>query len=516
MKRNILLSVLLFITTTLISLSFCACNNDDFKPQAGNTSTSVGTSDHSSFSSTDNVSQSGGISDDPSISGQDASKSGGQSDSVFDEENNSSSDAQHDLPVGISVYAVKTEYFAGETVSANDLTVELNYDDQTHEKLSAFTIEYQTGDRFVYGDDHFTVVYGTFSEQVQITVSADNLKISDVYNSVIGGYLDAGDTATQISYLLNYSGQEYDKQKINVSWRKISGASSYVFRLSLSEDFSSAITKKSNTYEAFFGTLIPNTEYYAYAEALNNNGEVISRSETCAIKAETKHTVRQVTVEGMTNVRDLGGWSAMGGNVIGYGLIYRGSNLVNITENGKNVLKNELGIKTEIDQRFRSIGHRDVLGALMHLQIDRHSFGDFWIEDDGIYLYTSDSMAGFLCDNLIRISSLSVSFERIDEHPAQTFYTREFEAVITSERADSIVAALAKVSRSEAQRMIRQDKVQLNHRPLVEPDELCDNDCTISIRGAGRFRYLGVVRRTRKDRIVVRFSQDIQGKERGA
>ncbi len=173
-------------------------------------------------------------------------------------------------------------------------------------------------------------------------------------------------------------------------------------------------------------------------------------------------------------------------------------------------------IRTEIDQRFRSIGHRDVLGTLMHLQIDRHSFGDFWIEENGIYIYTSDSMAGFLCDNLIRISSLSVSFERIDEHPCQTFYTREFEAVITSERADSIVAALAKVSRSEAQRMIRQDKVQLNHRPLVEPDELCDNDCTISIRGAGRFRYLGVVRRTRKDRIVVRFSQDIQGKERGA
>lgn len=172
-------------------------------------------------------------------------------------------------------------------------------------------------------------------------------------------------------------------------------------------------------------------------------------------------------------------------------------------------------IKAEIDQRFCSIGHRDVLGSLMHLQIDRHSFGDFWIEQNCIYLYTSDSMASFLCENLIRIASLSVSFEKIEEHPVQQFYTREFEAVVPSVRIDSIVAVLAKVSRSEAQRMIRQDKVQMNHRPLVEPDELCDNDCTISIRGTGRFRYLGVVRKTRKDRIVVRFSQDIQGKEQG-
>jgi len=170
-------------------------------------------------------------------------------------------------------------------------------------------------------------------------------------------------------------------------------------------------------------------------------------------------------------------------------------------------------IKADIDQRFRSIGHRDVLGALMHLQIDRHSFGDFWIEQNCIYLYTSESMATFLCENLIRIASLSVSFEKIDERPVQQFYTREFEAVVPSERIDSIVAVLAKVSRSEAQRMIRQDRVQMNHRPLVEPDELCDNDCTISIRGTGRFRYLGIVRKTRKDRIVVKFSQDIQGKE---
>ena len=170
-------------------------------------------------------------------------------------------------------------------------------------------------------------------------------------------------------------------------------------------------------------------------------------------------------------------------------------------------------IKAEIDQRFRSIGHRDVLGALMHLQIDRHSFGDFWIEQDCIYLYTSDSMASFLCENLIRISSLNVSFEKTEEHPVQQFYTREFEAVVPSARIDSIVAVLAKISRSEAQRMIRQERVQMNHRALVEPDELCDNDCTISIRGTGRFRYLGIVRKTRKDRIVVRFSQDIQGKE---
>ena len=56
---------------------------------------------------------------------------------------------------------------------------------------------------------------------------------------------------------------------------------------------------------------------------------------------------------------------------------------------------------------------------------------------------------------------------------------------------------------------IRQEKVQVNHRTLVNTAELCDNDSTISIRGSGRFTFRGVIRHTRKDRIVVGFSQDI-------
>jgi len=171
-------------------------------------------------------------------------------------------------------------------------------------------------------------------------------------------------------------------------------------------------------------------------------------------------------------------------------------------------------IIAEIDQRFRTISHRDVLGSLMSLQIDRHSFGDFWIEKDRIVLYASHQMAAFLCENLIRIASLSVRFEVSEEHPVQVFHRREFEAVVSSERMDVLIAALAGVSRSKAVQMIREGKVQLNHRPLVKPDEVCDNNSTISIRGSGRFHYLGVERRTRKDRMVVRFSQDIQEGER--
>ncbi len=166
-------------------------------------------------------------------------------------------------------------------------------------------------------------------------------------------------------------------------------------------------------------------------------------------------------------------------------------------------------LQADIDQRFRKISHRDILGALMHLQIDRHSFGDFWIEENHIYIYTSSLMAEFLIDNLIRISNLNVSFYLIEDHPEQKFQYKKVTAIVSSLRLDAIVASLAHISRTDAKHMITQGLVQVNHVTLVEPDELCNNNCTISIRGKGRFRYTGSVHKTKKDRIVVEFLESI-------
>ena len=164
-------------------------------------------------------------------------------------------------------------------------------------------------------------------------------------------------------------------------------------------------------------------------------------------------------------------------------------------------------MKADLDQRFRKIGHRDVHGALMHLGIERSTFGDFWIEEDAVYLYTSQSMVQFFEDHLNRINQLTVSFYPIDEHPVQHFETRKFTVVVASERMDAIVAGLSHVSRSKAREMIQQGLVQCDHVLLEAPDRTAYNNVTISIRGVGRFTFLGVEHNTRSGRIAAEFVQ---------
>ncbi|MCH4205553.1 MAG: YlmH/Sll1252 family protein [Solobacterium sp.] len=164
-------------------------------------------------------------------------------------------------------------------------------------------------------------------------------------------------------------------------------------------------------------------------------------------------------------------------------------------------------LEAKADQRFRRIGHSDILGALMHLQIDRSSFGDFWLEGDHLYLYTSAAMAPFLIDQLTRINQLSISLQITEERPVQVFHTKKITCVAASNRADALVAALAHVSRVAAKEMIHAGLVQFNHVSLEEPDQLCDNNVTISIRGIGRFTYIGTSHSTKSGRIAAEFLQ---------
>lgn len=69
---------------------------------------------------------------------------------------------------------------------------------------------------------------------------------------------------------------------------------------------------------------------------------------------------RNISVDGVVNVRDLGGWKTESGTRTKQGLIYRCGRLnessadtvnIEITEDGKNVMLGQLGIKSEIDLR---------------------------------------------------------------------------------------------------------------------------------------------------------------------
>ncbi len=160
------------------------------------------------------------------------------------------------------------------------------------------------------------------------------------------------------------------------------------------------------------------------------------------------------------------------------------------------------------DPRYKSLTHRDVLGALMHLGIERNRIGDLIVDQNRIYIICKRNLSEFIQSNLFQIGRCHVSFSL--DKDAQIHYTG-YEMInisVASLRVDAIVSALKHCSRSQSAAMINQGLIKVNDVVLEQNCQLCNNDF-VSIRGVGRFQFDEVSHTTKKGRLVLQFKKFI-------
>lgn len=163
---------------------------------------------------------------------------------------------------------------------------------------------------------------------------------------------------------------------------------------------------------------------------------------------------------------------------------------------------------SKFDNRFKKISHKDILGALMHLGIERETLGDLIVDENRIVIFCKESIRDFIIMNLTSIGRVRVQFEEVDSIEIHTPTTKEILVHASSTRLDCVVASLAHISRSEATRMIHHGLIKVNDIVLEENRQLCNNDF-VSIRKCGRFQYKDVQSTTKKGRYILRFEQFI-------
>lgn len=157
-----------------------------------------------------------------------------------------------------------------------------------------------------------------------------------------------------------------------------------------------------------------------------------------------------------------------------------------------------------IDKFSDQFTHRDFLGAMINLGIERNTLGDIFVKNNKGYVYCLDKIADYIIENLQKVKHTHVKCIIVDN--CQTEFTPTFEELritVASERIDAIIAALIKLSRSKTIELFRSKKVFINSR-LVEHNDykLCENDI-ISLRGYGKFIYIGIIQSTKKGKVVL-------------
>lgn len=155
----------------------------------------------------------------------------------------------------------------------------------------------------------------------------------------------------------------------------------------------------------------------------------------------------------------------------------------------------------EYNKKFEQLKHKDVLGALMHLGIDRSCFGDICKEP--LAFAVAQENAGYVEANLTQIKRAHIRLKPHDfSLPIVNQYRRK-EMVVSSLRLDKMIAALFGLSRAKAAEAIVGEFVKVNYKVIEQTDYLCNNYDIISFRKHGRVKIVVTDRRTRSDNFVV-------------
>lgn len=153
---------------------------------------------------------------------------------------------------------------------------------------------------------------------------------------------------------------------------------------------------------------------------------------------------------------------------------------------------------------FRTLSHRDYLGSILGLGLERDVLGDIFVMDEhNACLACKGEIADFLATNLTHVAGDTVRVTRLPSGTAPEIHRKSIPVrdTVASARLDCVVAALTNLSREKAQMAVRSGLVDLNYETVDACDAAVEPPCVLSVRGVGKFSVLSFDGETKKGRM---------------
>ncbi|BDF33933.1 photosystem II S4 domain protein [Lachnospiraceae bacterium] len=158
-----------------------------------------------------------------------------------------------------------------------------------------------------------------------------------------------------------------------------------------------------------------------------------------------------------------------------------------------------------VNRKFaEELTHRDYLGALMNLGIERCKLGDIIIDGGRTLLFAKEELAAYITGELTRIRHTTVQAEQCTAG-AFEYVPRyeELKGTVPSIRLDMVLSVAYPLSRSKLTAYIEGGKVYVNGKLITSNGCQLKEADRISIRGMGRLTYEGILSRTKKGRYMI-------------
>ena len=134
--------------------------------------------------------------------------------------------------------------------------------------------------------------------------------------------------------------------------------------------------------------------------------------------------------------------------------------------------------------------HRDFLGSLMSLGIERSTVGDILVFDSYAVVFVKSELADYIKQEITKIGRVGVRI--VDEDLIDFEYVSEYDELsftVSSLRLDVIVSAICSVSRDKSQQFIKSDLVSVNHKIENNNSKTLVVGDVITVRKFGKFVF---------------------------
>jgi len=145
-------------------------------------------------------------------------------------------------------------------------------------------------------------------------------------------------------------------------------------------------------------------------------------------------------------------------------------------------------LRVKLPAISRELSHRDYLGSLLGLGIERKLTGDILVRPDGADIFIVPGIEAFLLEELHRIGPVEIKTEAFPVEEvmipeARVEYIRDS---VSSVRLDSVVSSAFRISRGKAAEAVRKGLVSVDHAECLKPDASVHEGATLVLKGKGK------------------------------
>ncbi|MFT4451855.1 YlmH/Sll1252 family protein [Parvimonas sp. G1425] len=151
------------------------------------------------------------------------------------------------------------------------------------------------------------------------------------------------------------------------------------------------------------------------------------------------------------------------------------------------------------------IEHRNILGSILHLGINREKVGEIIKVDGYWYIYCLKPIGTFLFSNGLKFAGQDLKLEILNNNfiPSNFKKYEDEKIIVSGLRLDCFVKELARTSREISQKYIKAGYVNLNYEECKDFDKKINENDIISIRKEGKFKVDNFGGLTKKNKFVV-------------